>query len=97
MRKTLIAGFTSVRDVGSSRFLDIGLRNAINSGVVPGPRMLVAVHALGATAGHCDRQGGFRFGLFDHQTGPEDGVLCATARSRPGRSKIRMHGAKLSR
>ena len=36
-RKTLMAGFTTVRDVGSSDFLDIGLRNAINSGVVPGP------------------------------------------------------------
>jgi imidazolonepropionase-like amidohydrolase len=74
-RKTLMAGFTTVRDVGSSRFLDIGLRNAINSGVVPGPRMLVAVHALGATAGHCDDQDGFRFGLFDRETGPEDGVI----------------------
>jgi imidazolonepropionase-like amidohydrolase len=74
-RKTLMAGFTTVRDVGSSRFLDVGLRNAINSGVVPGPRMLVAVHALGATAGHCDEQDGFRFGLFNRETGPEEGVI----------------------
>lgn len=74
-RKTLMAGFTTVRDVGSSQFLDVGLRNAINSGVVPGPRMLVAVHALGATAGHCDDQDGFRFGLFQHETGPEEGVI----------------------
>jgi imidazolonepropionase-like amidohydrolase len=74
-RKTLMAGFTSVRDVGSSKFLDIGLRNAINTGVVPGPRMLVAVHALGATAGHCDEQDGFRFGLFNRESGPEDGVI----------------------
>ena len=74
-RKTLMAGFTTVRDVGSDRFLDVGLRNAINSGVVPGPRMLVAVHALGATAGHCDDSDGFRFGLFNRETGPEDGVI----------------------
>jgi imidazolonepropionase-like amidohydrolase len=74
-RKTLMAGFTTVRDVGSDHFLDVGLRNAINSGVVPGPRMLVAVHALGATAGHCDDGDGFRFGLFNHETGPEDGVI----------------------
>lgn len=74
-RKTLMAGFTTVRDVGSDRFLDVGLRNAINSGVVPGPRMLVAVHALGATAGHCDESDGFRFGLFNRETGPEDGVI----------------------
>ena len=74
-RKTLMAGFTTVRDVGSSNFLDIGLRNSINSGVVPGPRMLVAVHALGATGGHCDDGDGFRFGLLNHESGPEDGVI----------------------
>ncbi len=74
-RKTLMAGFTTVRDVGSAHFLDIGLRNAINTGVVPGPRMLVAVHALGSTGGHCDDSDGFRFGLFNKETGPEDGVI----------------------
>jgi len=74
-RKTLLAGFTTVRDVGSSDFLDVGLRNSINAGVVPGPRMLVAVHALGSTGGHCDDGAGFRFGLFNHETGPEDGVI----------------------
>jgi imidazolonepropionase-like amidohydrolase len=74
-RKTLLAGFTTVRDVGSADFLDIGLRNAINAGVVPGPRMLVAVHALGATGGHCDDGAGIRFGLLNHETGPEDGVV----------------------
>ena len=74
-RKTLMAGFTTVRDVGSENFLDVGLRNAINSGVVPGPRMLVSVHALGATGGHCDDGDGFRFGLLNHESGPEDGVI----------------------
>src|SRR5208337_1502120 len=39
-RVTLLAGFTTVRDVGSSDYLDVGLRNAIRNGVVPGPRML---------------------------------------------------------
>jgi imidazolonepropionase-like amidohydrolase len=56
-RRTLEAGFTTVRDVGSSDFLDVGLRNSINKGVVPGPRMLVCVHALGALGGHSDRNG----------------------------------------
>jgi imidazolonepropionase-like amidohydrolase len=74
-RVTLMAGFTTVRDVGSSDFLDIGLRNAINRGVVPGPRMLVAVHAIGGTGGHCDEGDGFRFGLLNHESGPEDGVI----------------------
>lgn len=74
-RKTLMAGFTTVRDVGSNNFIDVGLRNAINSGVVPGPHMLVSVHAIGATAGHCDEGAGFRFGLLNHEQGPEDGVI----------------------
>lgn len=74
-RKTLMAGFTTVRDVGSNDFVDVGLRNAINAGVVPGPRMLVAVHAIGATGGHCDDGAGFKFGLLNHESGPEDGVI----------------------
>jgi imidazolonepropionase-like amidohydrolase len=74
-RKTLMAGFTTVRDVGSGDFLDIGLRNAINAGVVPGPRMLVAVHPLGSTGGHCDGGAGFRFGTLNHESGPQDGVI----------------------
>jgi imidazolonepropionase-like amidohydrolase len=74
-RKTLMAGFTTVRDLGSVDFIDVGLRNAINAGVVPGPRMLVSVHALGSTGGHCDDSAGFRFGVFGRETGPEDGVI----------------------
>ncbi len=81
-RKTLMAGFTTVRDVGSSNFLDIGLRNSINAGIVPGPRMLVAVHALGSTGGHCDESAGFRFGLFNRETGPEDGVINSADQAR---------------
>lgn len=73
-RITLMAGFTTVRDVGSAEFIDVGLRNAIANGVVPGPRMLVAVNAIGATGGHCDNAAGFRFGLFGKETGIETGV-----------------------
>src|SRR6266478_3795807 len=73
-RITLMAGFTTVRDVGSRDFLDAGLRNAIERGVVPGPRMLVAVHAIGATGGHCDETG-FREGALGPETGPEVGVI----------------------
>jgi imidazolonepropionase-like amidohydrolase len=73
-RVTLMAGFTTVRDVGSAYYLDAGLRNAINRGVVPGPRMLVAVHAIGATGGHCDETG-FREGALGPETGPEEGVI----------------------
>jgi imidazolonepropionase-like amidohydrolase len=74
-RVTLMAGITTVRDVGSSDYLDVGLRNAIRDLVVPGPRMLVCVHALGATGGHCDGQDGYRAGLFGHESGPLDGVI----------------------
>jgi imidazolonepropionase-like amidohydrolase len=70
---TLMAGFTTVRDVGSRDFIDVGLRNAIRNGKVPGPRMLVSVHAIGATGGHCDETG-YRSGAFGKETGPEEGV-----------------------
>jgi imidazolonepropionase-like amidohydrolase len=73
-RKTLMAGFTTVRDVGSAHHTDVALRNAIRNGVVPGPRMLVSTYAIGSTGGHCDDSAGFRAGLFGHETGPEEGV-----------------------
>jgi imidazolonepropionase-like amidohydrolase len=53
-RETLNAGFTTVRDVGSSGYGDIALRDAINDGDTPGPRMLAAGYALGIMGGHCD-------------------------------------------
>jgi imidazolonepropionase-like amidohydrolase len=53
-RKLLEAGFTTVRDLGSKDLIDVGLRNAIKADLVPGPRMLVAVHPLSATGGHGD-------------------------------------------
>jgi imidazolonepropionase-like amidohydrolase len=73
-RRTLMAGITTVRDLGSSDLIDIGLRNAIREGLVPGPRMLVAVHAIGARGGHCDPTGGYRPDLFRVEPGPTDGV-----------------------
>jgi len=72
-RRTLVAGFTTVRDLGSSDLIDVGLRNAINAGKVPGPRMLVAVNAIGSRGGHCDPTGGFRPELMK-EPGPEQGV-----------------------
>ncbi|MFQ3191602.1 MAG: imidazolonepropionase-like amidohydrolase [Paraglaciecola sp.] len=52
--KTLMAGFTAVRDVGSSDYMDVALRNSINAGEVPGPRIAASGPALGITGGHCD-------------------------------------------
>ena len=53
-RKTIDAGVTTVRDVGSGDYIDISLRNAIAAGYIAGPRMLVAIHPIGATGGHGD-------------------------------------------
>lgn len=53
-RITLLAGFTTVRNVGANGYSDVALRDAINDGDIPGPRMLVSGPALGITGGHCD-------------------------------------------
>ena len=53
-RITLMAGFTTVRNVGASGYSDVALRDAINAGDVPGPRMIVSGPALSITGGHCD-------------------------------------------
>ncbi len=52
--KTLDAGFTTVRNVGSWGFQDVGLREAVDEGYIPGPRIVTAAWAIGATGGHCD-------------------------------------------
>lgn len=52
--KTLLAGFTTVRNVGAPGFADVALKNAINAGKVPGPRMFVSGPSIGVTGGHCD-------------------------------------------
>ena len=54
-KKTLLAGFTTIRNVGASDYADVALRNAINDGEIPGPRMAVSGPGLGITGGHCDR------------------------------------------
>ena len=74
-RRTLLAGFTSVRMVGALRFEDLGLRNAIDGGYVPGPRIQTAGHALGITGGHCD-ENNYTPGLIDGtpETGIADGA-----------------------
>jgi imidazolonepropionase-like amidohydrolase len=71
-RNTLMAGFTTVRNVGAEGpFDDMALRKAIDEGWTQGPRIITAGHALGMRGGHCD-ENGFRPGLFD--PGIEEGV-----------------------
>src|SRR5947208_15474025 len=78
-RTTVEAGFTTVRDVGSRfvssrEFVDVALRNAINKGVIIGPRMFVATKGIGATGGHFDPTGGFRDFLFGREPDYTDGI-----------------------
>jgi imidazolonepropionase-like amidohydrolase len=73
----LLAGFTTIRNVGAPNFDDMALRKAINEGWVPGPRMMSAGHSIGITGGHCD-ENGFKPGLIDRgiregiANGPEE-------------------------
>jgi imidazolonepropionase-like amidohydrolase len=53
-REMLMAGFTTVRNVGSTNYNDVGLKQAIDEGYAVGPRIVPAAYALGATGGHCD-------------------------------------------
>jgi imidazolonepropionase-like amidohydrolase len=53
-KATLLAGITSVRNVGAYGFVDVDLRDAVNAGQVPGPHMQVSGPLLGITGGHCD-------------------------------------------
>jgi imidazolonepropionase-like amidohydrolase len=74
-RKTLLAGFTTVRDVGSVGFADVSLMKAIDAGFVIGPRMIPSAHAIGITGGHCDDTG-WAPGVneLDYRHGVADGV-----------------------
>jgi imidazolonepropionase-like amidohydrolase len=73
-RKTLMAGFTTIRNLGADNFDDFALRKAIADGFVPGPRVIAAGHSLGITGGHCD-ENGYKPGLMDGdpKTGIADG------------------------
>jgi imidazolonepropionase-like amidohydrolase len=73
-RRTLEAGFTTVRDVGAGEFIDVALRKAIDDGKVPGPRMQVATLAVGATGGHGDLTGFSPYITFGHFSGIADGA-----------------------
>jgi imidazolonepropionase-like amidohydrolase len=70
---TLLAGFTTVRDLGGSG-VNISVRNAINKGLFPGPRIYTAGKALSSTGGHGDPTNGLREDLMGNP-GPTDGVV----------------------
>ena len=72
--RTLLAGFTTIRNVGAEHWADLALKKAINEGKVRGPRVQGAAHSLGITGGHCDNNA-FKPGLMDGDpsTGIADG------------------------
>jgi imidazolonepropionase-like amidohydrolase len=72
-RVTLLAGFTTVRDLGGTG-VNISLRNAINNGLVVGPRMFTAGKSLATTGGHADPTNGFNKQLMG-DPGPKEGVI----------------------
>ena len=73
-RRTLLAGFTTVRNLGDSANESAALRNAINAGMVPGPRIFTAGKAIGSTGGHADPTNGYRQDLAK-DLGAVDGII----------------------
>lgn len=71
---TLKAGFTTVRDLGDRSNVTVSLRNAINAGLVPGPRIYTASKALATTGGHADPTNGHKHALMG-DPGPSQGVI----------------------
>ena len=72
--RTLMAGFTTVRDLGDRYNVSISLRNAIDQGLVKGPRIFTAAKSLATTGGHADPTNGMAFHLAG-DPGPQDGVV----------------------
>jgi imidazolonepropionase-like amidohydrolase len=73
-RATIMAGFTTVRDVGGTEKVDVGLRDAINAGEIVGPRMQAATWALSMTGGHGDPQNAVDYHGATTSSGVADGV-----------------------
>jgi imidazolonepropionase-like amidohydrolase len=72
-RKTLMAGFTTVRDLGGSG-VNVALRNAVNQGLVTGPRIITAGKSIATTGGHADPTNSYRKDLMG-DPGPKEGVI----------------------
>jgi imidazolonepropionase-like amidohydrolase len=73
-RRTLLAGFTTVRNLGDVANESVALRNAINAGFIPGPRIYTAGLAMGTTGGHADHSDGYRSDLAG-DPGTADGII----------------------
>ena len=91
-KKTLEAGFTTVRNVGSSEFADVGLEEAIDGGWVEGPRVVPATYLLGATGGHCDDTNGLPPSLGDKKS---PGVVTSPEEAREKVRWVHKYGAEV--
>jgi imidazolonepropionase-like amidohydrolase len=89
-KRTVEAGFTTVRNVGSSNYDDVALKQAIEKGYIPGPRIVPATYAIGATGGHCDDTE-FPPSIKTPQTAVADGPEALRAMVR----KLRKYGAEV--
>jgi imidazolonepropionase-like amidohydrolase len=75
-RRTLLAGFTTVRNVGDQAGESVALRNAVNAGIIPGPRIYTAGRAIGTTGGHADHTNGYRTDPdLGGDPGPSEGII----------------------
>ena len=91
--RTLMAGFTTVRDLGGSG-VNVALRNAINKGTVRGPRIYTAEKAIGTTGGHADPTNGYRKELMG-DPGPAEGVINSPEDARKAVRQRYKNGADL--
>ena len=91
-RKMLEAGFTTVRNVGSANYEDVGLKQAVEAGVIVGPRIVPSTYAIGATGGHCDSTEGLppSYGAL-----PEPSVADSPEAYRLLVRKLRKYGAQV--
>src|SRR6201996_905927 len=89
-RATVEAGFTTVRNVGSRNFEDVGLKQAIDGGFIPGPRIVPAGYAIGSTGGHCDSNS---FPPSMHQKG--DAVIDSPDEGRRRVREMHKYGAEV--
>lgn len=93
-RRTLDAGFTTVRDLGDSFNVSVALRDAVDEGMVPGPRIYTSAKSLATTGGHADPTNSWRADLMG-RPGPEDGVVNGVAAAREGVRQRYKDGADL--
>lgn len=94
-RKTLAAGFTSVRDLGDRYDATIALRKAIAAGEVPGPRIYTAAKSIATTGGHADPSNGWANRFDREPLGPDAGVVNGPEEARRAVRKRYQDGADL--